>query len=169
MSVAALAAASCTGAEEMAVSAAPPAPAKRDAAATSKAGVAVDIGHAQRAAARAGEQGVVTFTFEDRYDAGVMRVSATGSKGLALSPPSPATNFSLASAGPHVWDVFFTAASDGAYYVDIVVSVEDGGAIVGVRSYSAPVVVGTAPRPAEKSDPTGEAVVVLPADEKIRD
>lgn len=141
---------------------------------TEKTGAALEFSHQQSGAADA-RRGSIAFAIREGYEGGLLRVSARASAGLELSPAAPAATFPLDGAAPLRWDVFYSAAADGIYYVDLVASVEQDGETVAVSTHSARVKIGAAEAPAAKANgevtttPDGEAVVSMPAEENDKD
>ncbi len=138
-----------------------------------KPGAAVDVTAVQRAAVDPGETGVLEVTFAESYADGTMTVTATGSEGLEILPPEPATTMAMRDKSAHRWDVSFRAGAAGVYYVDFTITASERGGAPEMRSHSERVTVGdgtAAGKPATQATTIdGEPVVIMEAEETVVD
>ncbi|MEO1251296.1 MAG: hypothetical protein AAFW81_02985 [Pseudomonadota bacterium] len=172
----ALAAAACADVEEPSKTAHSDEKTSVAHAQTVKPGAAVSITHRLRSEVAPGESGVLTLDIEERYDGGLLSLSATSKSGLEIFPTSASAEIDMSIGDTHQWDVFFTAPSAGVYRIDVLVVAEASDGMKAPRSYAANVTVGSgaAAKAAQKGaaqsiDADGEAIVVLPAEETIED
>ena len=138
-----------------------------------KPGAAVDVTAVQRGAVDPGEIGVLEVAFAESYADGTMTVTATGSDGLEILPPEPKTAMAMRDRKDHRWDISFRAAAAGVYYVDLAIAASQAGGAPEMRSHSARVTVGDAAAAGKAVSKAttidGEPVVVMEADETVRD
>lgn len=139
-----------------------------------KPSASLSISHKLRSSVAAGETGVVEIRVADRYDSGRLTLSASSDDGLDISLNSRSTSMDLASVGPQVWDIYFTAPADGVYHLTVLAVVAENGETAAARSVTFAVPVGDAPAAKKKASdaqttatPSGERLILMEAEETI--
>lgn len=177
--LAALAVAACAGRESSRTTPAPGGAAEKAAAiavaGAGKGSAAVDFTYRLQAPVKSGDSGAVTLSVRETYDDGVLILAMSSASGLEVFPSSSSASLPLGGQSAHDVVIYFKALADGTHYLDIVATVEVGGAVITGKSYSIPVAIGDAATgakaldPAVKNRPDGERVIILDADETIKD
>ena len=136
-----------------------------------KPGASITFSHATEEETAVSETGHLIIDVSERYDAGTINITVTGSEGLDIFPTSASASFDAEGVTNHDMDVYFSANADGKYYVNLVAVAPDGQ----VRTHAIGVIVGDASKALNKpsdiviqTDSDGEAIIVMDADEDIQ-
>lgn len=84
-----------------------------------KAGAAIGLTHDYDGHTKVGETETIRVTLSDRYDSGVLTVSANGSNGLSVSPENTGKSFRMDVTATHILDVQARADAEGIYSLNI--------------------------------------------------
>jgi hypothetical protein len=112
----------------------------------------------------------VSLTFLTRQAADALEADVTGMPGLTIVSGGQARFEGVTGAGRYVSKLSVSADADGLYYIGIVARMVSK-VQTEARSFSVPVVVGTAPldmqKPAPATDAAGEPIEPAPATETV--
>lgn len=84
-----------------------------------KAGAAIGLSHDYDGHTKVGETETIRVTLSDRYESGVLTVSANGSNGLSVSPENSGKSFRMDGTENHTLDVLARADAEGIYSLNI--------------------------------------------------
>lgn len=84
-----------------------------------KAGAAVGLTHDYDGHSKVGETETIRVTLSDRYETGILTVSASGSDGLSVSPVNTGKSFRMDGSENHTFDVQAGANAEGVYSLNI--------------------------------------------------
>jgi hypothetical protein len=112
----------------------------------------------------------VSLIFLTRQAADALEADVTGMSGLTIASGGQPRFEGVTAAGRYVAKVLVNADADGLYYIGIVARAVSK-VQTETRTFSVPVVVGTAPvsreKPAPATDAAGEAIESTPAKETV--
>lgn len=134
-----------------------------------KTSAPVDLKYDLAAKPAVGQPFEIELVFQPRLPADTLEVEVSGMTGLTVTQPG-AFKFENVQAGtPYPQKITVQAAADGTYYVSVIARMITQ-VQTEVRTFSVPVVVGTAPapvaKPAPQVDASGQAIQPMPATEK---
>jgi len=136
-----------------------------------KPGASITFSHTAEAKTAVSETGHLKIDVSERYDSGMIKIAATGSEGLEIFPTSASATFDATDATNHDLDVYYSANTDGKYYVNLVATAPDGQ----VRTHAIGVIVGDPSMASDKpsdmvitTDADGNPIIVMDADEDIQ-
>ncbi len=142
---------------------------------TVKPGASVTFSHDPVSSIEVGENGSVTLTINEGYPEGVLHLDASGDDGLAVFGAQSSARMDMAAGTSHTWRLDYAAERDGVYYINVSARAEMADGYSVSRAYAVRVQVGDWQNAQAKVQaagdvqmlPTGEAAVILEAEETI--
>nr|WP_070960251.1 hypothetical protein [Hyphomonas sp. Mor2] len=89
-----------------------------------------------------GENGSVTLTVNEGYPTGVLKLKATGGKGLNVFGAERNAQMDMASGTSHTWRIDYSADADGVYLINILATAEPEAGFSEMRAHSVRVKIG---------------------------
>ena len=132
-----------------------------------KTSAPVDLKYDLSAKPQVGVPFEIELVFEPRLPADTLEVAVTGMPGLTVVQQGTFKFDKVQAATPYTQKVTVQADADGTYYVSVLARMISQ-IQTEVRTFSVPVVLGTAPavaKPAPQKDAAGQAVEPMPASE----
>ena len=134
-----------------------------------KTSAPVDLKYDLAAKPAVGQPFEIELVFQPRLPADTLEVEVSGMTGLTVAEPTAFKFEKVQSGTPYPQKITVQAAADGTYYVSVIARMITQ-VQTEVRTFSVPVVVGTAPapvaKPAPQVDASGQAIQPMPATEK---
>jgi len=143
---------------------------------TVKTGAAVSLVSQQRYAIETDETGIVDIDILEAYTSGTLILEANGTDSLDVFGASRTLRLDMSDTDQHSWSLQFTAREDGVHYISVLASPEGVEGPELKRAFAVRVEVGDLAAAAAKPRndvaletlPSGESVVVMPAEETIK-
>lgn len=133
-----------------------------------KTSAPVDLKYDLAAKPQVGQPLEVELVFQPRLPADTLEVEVSGMPGLTLAQPGAYKFEKVLTHTPYVHKVTVQAEADGTYYLSVIARMITQ-VQTEVRTFSVPVVVGTAPaaaaKPAPQKDASGQPIEPMPASE----
>lgn len=141
---------------------------------TIKPGASVTMTHKFLGNAAAGENGAIDVKLFEGYPSGTLFLNATGSEGLNVFGAQAGSRFDMTGNTEHTVRLNYRAATDGVYYVNLMLTAEPSAGETELRAHSIRVEVGDwqsavakQEKPNLKTNDDGQAMVIMDAEETV--